>query len=159
MILLNNISGYTHYDLEGEKNFEEIIQEFKQICFQVASDIGGEIIDWHEPDIRMHYPYAHIRILGEEIYVLHNGVYPFIAFSQNNEILDLQFVDHSLLSQAFQKYYRVLRVAELIEPLIIKKIGDTVFIKNPNELHEMELKYVRRFSAKTVGMIVFNYWD
>ncbi|MCG7344687.1 hypothetical protein MHZ92_11105 [Sporosarcina sp. ACRSL] len=59
----------------------------------------------------------------------------------------------------FSPFYRVLSPTELNEPLVIRDSKGRIIVENKNELNDAELGLIKYFNSKTVGDIVFNYWD
>lgn len=100
-----------------------------------------------------------VKVFEENFSILLNYVYPFIAFASSVDYGYIKFVDNELLLNGFSPYYRVLRSNELNESLIIKENKGSIVVENKNELNDAELNNIKYWKSKTVGDIVFNYWD
>ncbi|MBU8880905.1 hypothetical protein BGM26_18300 [Bacillus sp. FJAT-29790] len=90
-----------------------------------------------------------------------NSHYPFMAFTSTCE-LDVHyhsFIDEPELSRIVDQYYKVLSPNQLNEPLRYNQESKKITIKNENILHQDELEQLIYWQSKTVGKVVFNYWD
>lgn len=180
MILKNGVTGCTGGDLSLEFDWEARIVEFKRYCYVFVQQLKGEILEWYEPDVDVSYARAHIKINENELYIFHNGRYDYIAFSNDSLITGLHFIDHHLLKTLFETRYEVLTVKQLEEPLVrqAKDSGKIILndddandiiqqddycnnyiLLNGNELNDIELSLVNYYWSRTVGDLVFNYWD
>ena len=159
MILKKGVTGYTGGDLPLERDSDARVIEFKQYCYSFVQQLKGEILEWYEPDIDIHYAHAHIKIKGNELYIFHHNMYDYIAFTNNRLITGLEFIDHPELKSLFEKRYEVLTVTQLEEPLVRQANGSGHILLNENALNDVELYYMDYFPAQTVGDLVFNYWD
>ena len=159
MILKKGVTGFTAGDLSIERDYEARILAFKQSCFTYVQQLKGEILEWYDPYVDVSYAHAHIKINEIELYIFHNSMYDYIAFSSNRLMTDLHFIDHPLLENLFEMRYQVLTAAQLGEPLIRQSKGSGNILLNENDLNEVELYNMDYFPAQTVGDLVFNYWD
>lgn len=80
-----------------ERDWEARIVEFKRYCYAFVQQLKGEFLEWYEPDVDVSYAHAYIKINENELYIFHNSMYDYIAFSKNCLITDLQFNDDYLL--------------------------------------------------------------
>lgn len=159
MILKKGVTGYTGGDRYFECDWEARVIEFKRYCYLFVQQLQGEVLEWYEPDIDIHYAYARIKLDDEELYIFHHDIYDYIAFTNNRVITGLDFVDHDLLKDVFETRYEVLTAAQLAEPLVRESTRNGNILLNENDLNEVELYYMDYFSAQTVGDLVFNYYD
>ncbi|WP_151537680.1 hypothetical protein [Cytobacillus depressus] len=154
MILLNGVSGFNGPDgqiVDGS--------QFKRLCYATVLNLGGSILSFKEPEVAQHYYYTEIKIFGENLYILLNGQYPFIAFASFVIPGNITFIDNDKLSKWFSPNYRILHSNELNEPLMIRQEKGKMIIENENELNDAELASIKYWRSKRVGDIVFNYWD
>lgn len=159
MILKKGVTGFAGGDLSLERDWEARILVFKQSCFVFVQQLKSEILEWYEPDVDVNYAHAHIKFHENELYIFHNSMYDYIAFSNNRLITGLHFIDHPLLKTLFETRYEVLSAAQLAEPLVRQSKGSGNILLNENDLNEVELYYMDYFPAQTIGDLVFNYWD
>lgn len=177
MILKKGVTGYTGGDISFERDWDVIIAQFKQYCYTAVVQINGRILAFYEPDVDCSYAFAHVEIDGETLYVFHNNMYDYVAFTSNSTITGLDFIDHPVLAAAFDKRYKVLTVYDLGEPLIrqVKESGRILLYEdlledpelresdclllNENDLNDIEIRFMNHFWSRTVGELVFNYWD
>jgi hypothetical protein len=159
MILKKGVTGFTAGDVSLEYDREARIVEFKRYCYSYVQRLNGEVLQWYEPDIDIHYAHAHVKIDEKELSIFYHSMHDYIAFTNNRLITGLEFVDHSALTALFEERYEVLTVAQLEEPLVRQAKGNGYILLNENDLNDVELYYMDYFSAQTVGDLVFNYWD
>ncbi|WP_042149955.1 hypothetical protein [Paucisalibacillus sp. EB02] len=155
MILRNGVSGFNRpNDLSVDGVF------FKKICYSIINNHGGKIISFNEPEIACNYYQVKIAIFGDDLYILLNSTYPFLAFASSVEdISAIQFVIHDKLSTEFTPYYNILLPDELNEVLVINEHRGRIAIENENELNDAELYNVKHWKPRRVGDVVFNFWD
>lgn len=154
MILLNGVSGFNVPD--SITGMDEVF--FKKVCYSVILTLDGNIISFNESEITRNYYEVKVNIFNQNLFIILNHVYPFVAFASNlNE--GIKFIDNKRLKAEFDPYYRVLNLKELNEPLILTEIGGRRLIKNKNELNPAELKNIKYWQSTIVGDVVFNNWD
>jgi len=153
MILLNGVSGFNGPDQVTDGDY------FKKICYSLIHRLNGNVLFFSEPKVARHYYEVKVNVLEENLSILLNNVYPFIAFASSVDYGYIKFVDNELLLNGYSPYYRVLRSNELNEPLVIKENKGRITVENKNELNDAELNNIKYWKSKTVGDIVFNYWD
>ncbi|MFN7249920.1 MAG: hypothetical protein ACK4M9_03925 [Anaerobacillus sp.] len=154
MILLNGVSGFNSPDdklVDGN--------QFKSLCFTTVLSLGGSLLSFKEPEGAQNYYQTDITILGDNIFILLNGKYPFIAFASSVLPGDITFIDHHQLSFGFKHHYRILSANELNEALRIRQEKGKIVIDKENELNAAELVNIKYWKPKRVGDIVFNHWD
>lgn len=88
-----------------------------------------------------------------------NSSYPFVAFASSVQYFDIEFVDHSLSSvvDALSNEFRVLSANSLNQRLVLDERTHNVL--NKNYLNKAELNQIFHWKPKTVGDVIFNFWD
>ena len=144
MILPKGITGFID-------NMEEMIdgQQFKKICYEVLRDDKGEVLKFEVPLYPLNYFKVHIRLKGELFYILLNEYYPYIAFANKCEHIDIEFTDLPAFTKGFNEYYTVLTKKELNLP----------FFKKEHDLEEVELRQAAYWQPRSIGEVIFNCWD
>ncbi|MCG1021234.1 hypothetical protein [Sutcliffiella horikoshii] len=158
MILLNGISDSGGQDTLVDGN------QFKRVCYSIVTNLGGRILSFREPVVAQNYYYAEVSFANEDrLYILINSNYPFIAFTTSPVPFNMTFVDHKQLTvsinQLCGEVYRVLQPDELYEPLRLKEAKGNLVVVNENTLNKWDLYNIKYWQPKTVGDVVFNYWD
>lgn len=153
MILLNGVSGFNGPDPKTDGEY------FKKICYTVIQSLDGNVMSFCEPEVARHYYIVKVEVSEQKLYILLNLIYPFVAFASTVDPANIRFIDHEKLTDKFKPYYRVLSQNELNEPLVIRDSNGGIIVENKNELNDAELGLIKYFNSKTVGDIVFNYWD
>lgn len=158
MILLNGISDSGGPDTSVDGN------RFKKVCYSTVTSLGGRVLSFREPVVAQNYYYAQVSFQDEKsIYILLNSVYPFIAFTTRLEPTCMTFADHKQLraniNQLCGDLYRVLNPVELDEPLRLKEVKGGLVVLNEHTLNKWDMYSIKHWQPKTVGDVVFNYWD
>ncbi len=88
-----------------------------------------------------------------------NSSYPFVAFASSVQYFDIEFVDHSLSSvvDALSNGFRVLSANALYQRLILDERTHKVL--NKNSFNKAELNQIFHWKPKTVGDVIFNFWN
>ncbi|WP_246942403.1 hypothetical protein [Bacillus pinisoli] len=90
-----------------------------------------------------------------------NSHYPYLAFTSSRpiDVCSFPFIEHPELSEVLKEYYLILSVSQLSETVEFTKKAKRIIVKNANTLHQRELEQLVYWQPKTVGEIIFNYWD
>ncbi|NGY89580.1 hypothetical protein F3K44_02630 [Bacillus megaterium] len=91
--------------------------------------------------------------------MLLNAYYPFLALASTVEFQHINFIDDPALSKDFMPLYKVLSKEELSEPSNIRKSKGKLSLENKNKLNSSELEQIFYWKPKTVGEVIFNFWD
>jgi hypothetical protein len=154
VLLLDGISGFLINDLP-----EVDSSQFKKLCYSLANYIHGKLLSFEEPHVSQNFYKAELDLNDESIFILLNSSYPIVAFASSVEYFNIKFVDHSLSSvvDAFSYGFRVATAKELNECLAIDE--RTLTVLNENSLNKSEMRQIFYWKPKSVGEIVFNFWD
>ena len=93
------------------------------------------------------------------MHILLNVHYPFMTFANEVEYGKIAFINEPELDKLFGSIYNVLGTKELNEPAILKLGSKQTILQNENDFNKDELKQVAYWKPKTIGEIIFNYWD
>lgn len=158
MILLNGISdsGGTDTFVDGDL--------FKKVCYSAMTSIGGKVLSFREPVVAQNYFYAEVSFPNEgSLFILLNSIYPFIAYTTSPDSYNMTFVDHKLLTGTINQLcgdvFRVLQSVELDEPLRLRETRGGLVVLNENTLNKWDKYNIKYWQPKTVGDVMFNYWD
>ncbi|QFT89660.1 hypothetical protein FIU87_13445 [Bacillus sp. THAF10] len=158
MILLGGISdsGGTDSIVDGDT--------FKKACYTSVTSLGGRVLSFQEPVVAQNYYYAKVSFPNEEnLYILLNSIYPFIAYATSHRAYSMTFKDHKELTTTirhlYSDMYRVLQQVELNETLRLKEAKSDMVVLNENTLNKWDMDNIKYWKPKTVGEVVFNYWD
>jgi hypothetical protein len=157
MNLPNGVTGF--YSSINNKPNEIDENDFKNICFNLVRKNQGRILKIGEGNLASNFLKIKVDIFNQESYVLLNAYYPFLAFASTVEFQDINFIDDPVLSKDFMPFYKVLSKEELNEPLDIRKSRGKVSLENKNNLNSSELEQLFYWKPKTVGEVMFNFWD
>lgn len=132
--------------------------KFKQICYSL---FGSKVLDFIGGEPGKSFYECIIKVKDKRINILLNSQYPFIAFTSTRELnMDyFPFIDEPDIAKPFKQYYKILHPNQLNEPLRYIQKGDKIIVENENNLHQDELDQLAFWEPKTVGNVVFNYWD
>jgi hypothetical protein len=154
MLLLDGISGFHVHDLP-----EVDSSHFKQLCYSIATFKHGRIVTIENSHNSQNFYKAKLEMSDESIFILLNSSYPIVAFASSVEFFNIQFIDplDSSVIEAFSYAFKIATANELVERLVIDERTQTVL--NKNNLNKSELSQIFFWKPKTVGDIVFNFWD
>ncbi|MFP7736181.1 hypothetical protein ACLHDF_22800 [Priestia aryabhattai] len=157
MNLPNGITGF-YSSIENKPN-EINENHFKDRCFNVVRKNGGRILEIDELNFTTNFLKVKVNIFNREIHVLLNAYYPFLALTSTVEFRYINFINDPVLSKNFMPFYKVLSKEELNEPLDIRKRKGKLSLENKNKLNSSELEQLFYWKPKTVGEVIFNFWD
>ncbi|MFF2483793.1 hypothetical protein [Paenibacillus sp. NPDC058071] len=154
MLLLDGVSGFLINDLPEVDSLQ-----FKKLCYSLASFSNGRLLSFENPHISQNFYRAELGLNEGTLFILLNCSYPLIGFASSVEYVNIKFIDHSLSSvvEAFGNGFRVASVSELNEILVLDERTFTVV--NKNSLNKSELNQIFCWKPKTVGDVIFNFWD
>ncbi|WP_336771352.1 hypothetical protein [Paenibacillus sp. MMO-58] len=132
---------------------------FKRLCHAVADYSKGKLLSFEEPYLSRNFFKAELDMVDRRAFILLNSSYPFVAFASSVQYFDIAFVDDSLSSviDASSSGFKVLTVNTLKQRLVIDK--KTHALLNENNLNKAELDQILYWKPKTVGDVIFNFWD
>ncbi|KAB7707187.1 hypothetical protein F9802_09275 [Bacillus aerolatus] len=130
---------------------------FKQMCFEAARSIEAEIIAFHKPQLNTNFFEAVLDNGVKRIHVLMNAHYPLIAFAASVEFRQITFYDEPALSGMFKGFY-ICETKELNQLLKIKSHPELSLLHD-HDLNSAEMGQILHWQPRTVGEVVFNYWD
>ncbi|WP_227936429.1 hypothetical protein [Alkalihalobacillus deserti] len=158
LILRSGITGI--YDGKGNPPPSVKENTFKQLCYSLFASKVQDFIGTEEDGIKNFYE-AVVKLNNKRIHILLNAHYPYMAYTDTRELyVDyFPFIANDQLADSFKPYYKVLSPSQLNEPLTFKRIKGKVSLENENTLSEIDLEQLVYWDAKTVGNVVFNYWD
>jgi hypothetical protein len=157
LLLPNGISGF-YNSKDNEPHFlkrNDVRREF----YSAVNKLGGKIVNFKDVEYPQSFFEGEFKIKGKHIYALFNGQYPFMALASKVDYFNIEFIDEPDLSRAFTKYFRVLSVNELNTPLLVKQYEGKIKVLNKNQLNTAELDQILFWEPKTIGEVIFNFWD
>lgn len=154
MLLLDGISGFLIMDPP-----EVDLSHFKQLCYTLENSSKGKLLYLKEPHVSQNFYEAELCLENGSIFILLNSSYPFVAFASSILYFDIEFVDHSLsrVVDALNNGFRVLSANELNQRLILDE--KTHNVVNKNSLNKAEINQIFHWKPKTIGDVIFNFWD
>ncbi|MGE7880058.1 hypothetical protein [Peribacillus muralis] len=157
MILPKGVTGYYY----AEHNMPPTIDgnQFKQHCFSIIGRNNGQVFGSLEQQIAVNFFNVEVKVFNKHMHILLNVHYPFLAFASFVDFENIDFIDEPELMKQFSPFYKVLGREELIEPLIIKEGTGKIILENDNELNSAELNQIAYWKPKSVGEVIYNFWD
>lgn len=156
MKLPNGITGF--YNSENNKPPKVDGKQFKQVCATIVNRSGGKMLEFKEPQFPMNFFVTEVKVFNKQFHILLNEHFPYLAFASVVEFGRINFIDVPELIQ-FSSLYKVLRVRELNEPLVLKPDSKKGILQNDNNLNSAELEQIAYWEPKRIGEVIFNYWD
>ncbi|GGF90603.1 hypothetical protein [Paenibacillus abyssi] len=154
VLLLDGVSGFF-----GEGSPEVNSLHFKKLCYMLANYSKGKLLSFEEPHVSQNFYKAELGLEDGSTFILLNCSYPFVAFASTVQYFDIEYVEDSLSSvvDAFSNGFRVLSADALNQQLILDERTHTLL--NENSLNKEELNQIFYWKPKTVGDVIFNFWD
>lgn len=144
----------THESLEPQV---EKRKEITAAIYALARECRWEIGSFHWDDYPMSFHWAEVRQGERSFSLLIHEFSPFVALSAAlPEYRNLLYFDDPMFVEAAQRIgapFGILPAGELMQPL---SPADRLFVAKCSAQHERNLKY---WNPKTVGDVVFNWWD
>lgn len=160
MLLKNSVSGFLDKTSPEEEMISFNTNNFKVFCHGVSQICNASDIYFNETHVSKNFSEAILTIEGKKVHILFNEYYPYVAFASSVEFGKITFIDNSELTHIIRNMYRtsqILNADELNEPLLFDERTNSV--KNKNSLNKNELKQIGYWKPKTVGEVLFNFWD
>lgn len=157
MILPNGVTGFYSAKHKKPPTIDE--KQFKKNCFSLISSIDGEILEFKGQQISTNFFDVEAKISNKHMHILLNVHYPFMAFASKVECGEILFINESELDKLFSPFYNVLEIKELNEPVILRLGSKQSILQKENDFNNDELKQIAYWKPKTIGDIIFNYWD
>lgn len=146
MKLPNGITGFYEQLNEPPKIDRK---QFKQLCFSIIKNNGGTVLEFKTPKEETNFFDVEVNVFNKHFHILLNAHYPLLAFASIVNFGEINFIDEPQLNKEFIPFYSVLGTKELNEP----------FLQKDNELNNGELKQISYWNPKSIGDVIFNYWD
>ncbi|MCI8410057.1 MAG: hypothetical protein HFJ09_12430 [Lachnospiraceae bacterium] len=147
MILKNGITGFY-------ENFDDIknsisSQGFIQFCNELVYNNQGKILAVDLELTGKNFYYCKMQFQKKICYVLLNASYPYVVFASLVSMEKITYIDKPDYMEYVPDNYFVLNREEL-------KMD---FENSKNQLNRIEWKQILYWKPKTVGEIIFNFWD
>jgi len=143
--LTKGISGF-----DADHLIEQDMHTFQSMVYHlVTSEQRAKVLHFiNQP----HFVYmqAVIQLEDERLTILHHRLMPYIAFAKFDEELSFQFLTKTLIHKYFPM--RKCLTADTLNTLVTQD-------KDLHSLSEVEWNYISHFDSKTIGDVIFNYWD
>jgi hypothetical protein len=133
--------------------------QFKQQCFSIIKRNNGKVLEFIELQFATNFLYVEVKVFNKHLHILLNEHYPFLAFASFVDFENIKFIDEPELLKQFSPFYKVLSIEELNEPLYIKESTGKIILENDNELNSAELEQIAYWKPKSVGEVIYNFWD
>lgn len=135
---------------------------FKKQCYELARKLRGEILFIDDVEFYVQRSFyiariGEIRTLNEieSFDILINMYYPIIGFSKirETEKLNIDFIDIPNVNEFLYDDYLALSKSQLEDEFEYnnKELNDV--------LYEYEIKQINYWKPRTLGDVIFNYWD
>jgi hypothetical protein len=154
VLLQDGVSGFHINDLPKVDS-----SQFKKLCYAFASYQGGKLASFEKPHEPQNFFKAELKWNEESVFILLNSTYPIVAFASSVDYFNIQFIDQPPLIglEAFSPSFTIATANELNETLKVDEKALTVL--NLNNLNPIEIGQIFYWKPKTVGDVVFNFWD
>jgi len=143
--LTKGISGF-----DADHLIEQDMRSFQSMVYHlVTSEQRAKALQFIDHP-HVVYMQAVIQLGDERLTIIHHRLMPYIAFAKLDEELSFQFLTKAELHKYFPM--RKCLTADTLNTLLMQD-------KELHSLSEVEWKYISHFDSKTIGDVMFNYWD
>ncbi|MBG9452585.1 hypothetical protein ABE61_00385 [Lysinibacillus sphaericus] len=145
MRLTKGISGF-----DADHLIEQDMRTFQSMVYHlVTSEQRAKALQFIDQP-QFVYMQAVIQLEDERLTILHHRLMPYIALAKFDEELSFQFLTKTHLHKYFPM--RKCLTADTLNTLLTQD-------KDLHSLSELEWNYISHFDSKTIGDVIFNYWD
>ncbi len=145
MRLTKGISGF-----DADHLIEQDMRTFQSMVYHlVTSEQRAKALQFIDQP-QFVYMQAVIQLGDERLTILHHRLMPYIALAKFDEELSFQFLTKTHLHKYFPM--RKCLTADTLNTLLTQD-------KDLHSLTELEWNYISHFDSKTIGDVIFNYWD
>lgn len=123
------------------------VKRFAALADAAARELGGAVCYIDADTLGRSFYSARIEPRRGGLFILMNAYYPYAAFAESVEYGEIAFADAPGGVECPD--VRVLTLDELMQPWN----GESL------ELGDAEMKQIRYWKPRTVGEVVFNFWD
>jgi len=143
--LTKGISGF-----DAEHLIEQDMRTFQSMVYHlVTSEQRAKALQFIDQP-QCVYMQAVIQLEDERLTILHHRLMPYIALAKFDKELSFQFLTKTHLHKYFPM--RKCLTADTLNTLLTQD-------KDLHSLSELEWNYISHFDSKTIGDVIFNYWD
>ena len=120
---------------------------FQKMCYYIATCYYCTIASFDFDLTGKNFYFAEIKTKQGSLYLLENAYYPQIAFAKNCDFTGIELIE-SLFDLTEQNIYM----------LTLSELGQNWygFVSQLGEAEQEQIKY---WKPKTIGDIIFNFWD
>ncbi|MFR7590169.1 MAG: hypothetical protein ACLUVC_01880 [Longibaculum sp.] len=146
MLLPNGISGF--YDSKSNLQIFEP-KRFKQICYRLIDFNQGKLLSFDCSLDNKNFYIAELILIRKHCYLLMNAYYPYFAFASSIENGNVTFIE-------IPKNLMI----DLSDCLFLNQDELTLSCEESIQmLNSVELYQIQYYKPKTVGEIIYNFWD
>ena len=146
MILKNGITGFFE-SLDDKKSIPS--QSFIQFCNEIVYNNQGKILLMDLELTGKNFYCSKQQFQDQICYILLNASYPYVAFASLVSMEKIIYIDKPDYIQYIPDNYLVLN----------KNVLETICENCDNQLNKAERKQILYWEPKTVGEVIFNFWD
>lgn len=151
MELPYGVSGF--YNSDEPKPPEMDVKKYKDMCYELARKLGGELAEFNYSLYPANFHKAHFKFPTQQVCLLMNKHYPLLAFAKTVETMKIEFLDFSDGENAIPDEYTVLS-AEALE----SEVPNTARVAGA-EMNKGTARQIKYWKPGTFGQIIFNFWD
>ena len=143
--------GITGFWSVREEAPPEILEElcFRQLCYAAARELRGRVLQIDTDLTVRNFYWAHLQLPEARLYLLENVCYPYLAWAEALERGRIAFADPPVRFRPADWSVRLLTAAQLAQD----------WRGLCRDLSPAELRQIQTEQPRTVGEIVFNFWD
>lgn len=152
MEIPSGVSGF--YNSAEQKPPEMDVREYKGLCYGLAQDLGGEVLEFVDSLYPANFYKADFEMPSGPVSLVMNKHYPILAFATAVDAVKIEFIDYPFGIEPLPEGYTVLPAAALDVP-----VPGSLDKLPSNQLNEGEIEQIKYWKPESVGQILFNFWD
>lgn len=129
----------------------ESFSRFKSACYEAARRIEGRARGFVSAGITPNFHQATITVKEEQMLVVCNADFGFLAIARVSDDATLRFLDDELLA----KYFKLQGYTVLDNTVLLNELNQ----ENCSNLTAEEKEQLDYWRCKTVGEVIFNWFD
>ncbi|MGI6030042.1 MAG: hypothetical protein ACOX7F_00895 [Eubacteriales bacterium] len=120
---------------------------FQRLCYSIAREQHGTVLSFDMDLAAKNFYFVQMEIAYKNLYILENAYHPWVAFAKTIEFGDIEFMEAPFPLAAPDIH--LLALSEL------QQDGSHLV----GNLDKAEIEQITYWRPRTLGEIVFNFWD
>ena len=131
------------------------IRDFKQLVHAAAEGLGWAVASVTAAGTTPNFHVAHIEPPKRQVFILGHSNFPIVAFAEQVAEIDqrLRFVDEPELASEISRLFPDVAIASSVE------LNRSITEHDLSQLGPADRRQIMYWKPRTIGQLVFNWWD